>query len=36
MNYLYEESEVPYGILSQFGLTQEMVEDLPVDVLADI
>ena len=36
MNYLYEENEVPYGILSQFGLTQEMVEDLPVDVLADI
>lgn len=36
MNYLYEESEVPYGTLSQFGLTQEMVEDLPVDVLADI
>ena len=36
MNYLYEENEVPYGILSQFGLTQEMVEDLPVGVLANI
>ena len=36
MNYLYGENEVLYGILSQFGLTQEMVEDLPVDVFADI
>lgn len=36
MNYLYEESEMPYGTLSQFGLTQEMVDDLPTDVLADI
>ena len=36
MNYLYEESEMPYGILSQYGLTQQMVDDLPTDVLADI
>lgn len=36
MNYLYEESEMPYGILSQYGLTQQMVDDLPMDVLADI
>ena len=31
-----EESEMPYGTLERFGLTQEMVEDLPYDVLQNI
>lgn len=35
-NYHFEPHEVPYGTLNQFGLTQEMIEDLPVDVLEDI
>lgn len=28
----FKEEEIPYGILSQFGLTQEMIGDLPVSV----
>lgn len=36
MKYQYEESEMPYSILDRFGLTQEMVEDLPIDVLKSI
>ena len=32
----FEESEMPYGTLERFGLTQEMIEDLPVDVLQNI
>lgn len=32
----FEESEFPYEVLSQFGLTSEMIEDLPVRVLNDI
>jgi hypothetical protein len=32
----FEESEIPYGTLERFGLTQDMVEDLPVDVLQNI
>ena len=32
----FEESEMPYGTLERFGLTQEMVEDLPYDVLQNI
>ena len=32
----FEESEIPYGTLERFGLTQEMIEDLPVDVLQNI
>ena len=32
----FREDEVPYGILEQFGLTQEMIEDLPTDVYTDI
>ena len=32
----FEESEIPYGTLERFGLTQEMVEDLPYDVLQNI
>ena len=32
----FKEEEVPYGVLSQFGLTQEMIEDLPMSVLESI
>lgn len=32
----FQESEIPYGTLERFGLTQEMIEDLPVDVLQNI
>ena len=32
----FVESEIPYGTLERFGLTQEMIEDLPVDVLQNI
>ena len=28
----FKEEEIPYGILSQYGLTQEMIEDLPMSV----
>ena len=34
--YKFKEDEVPYAILEEFGLTQEMIEDLPVDVYRDI
>ena len=34
--YKFQEDEVPYAILEEFGLTQEMIEDLPVDVYRDI
>ena len=34
--YKFKEDEVPYAILEQFGLTQEMIEDLPTDVYTDI
>ena len=30
------ENEFPYGTLQQFGLTQEMIEDLPTRVLNDL
>ena len=36
LDCLYKVNEVPFGTLEQFGLTQEMVEDLPENVLADI
>lgn len=29
----FEESEVPYQTLAKFGLTHEMIEDLPMHVL---
>ena len=32
----FEENEMPYGTLERFGLTQEMIEDIPVDVLQNI
>ena len=34
--YKFKEDEVPYAILEQFGLSQEMIEDLPTDVYHDI
>ena len=34
--YKFSEEEVAYGILEQFGLTREMIGDLPVDVLQAI
>ena len=34
--YKFSEEEVPYGILESFGLTREMIGDLPVDVLQAI
>lgn len=32
----FDENEVPYKTLEQFGLTREMIEDLPMRVLEDI
>lgn len=32
----FEESEVPYQTLAKFGLTHEMIEDLPMHTLEDI
>ena len=31
-----EENEVPYQTLDKYGLTREMIEDLPMYVLEDI
>lgn len=36
MNYNFEENEMPYSTLDRFGLTQEMIDDLPTDVLQSI
>ena len=36
MDYLFEEGEMPYEILNRYGLSQEMIDDLPVDVLNDL
>ena len=36
MIYNFDEKEMPYGTLERFGLTQEMIEDLPTDVLQNI
>lgn len=33
---MFDEDEVPYMTLSRFGLTREMIEDLPERVLEDI
>ena len=30
MIYNFDENEMPYGTLERFGLTQEMIEDLPM------
>ena len=32
----FEESEVPYQTLAKYGLTHEMIEDLPMHALEDI
>ena len=32
----FDLTELPFGTLSKFGLTQEMIEDLPMYVLEDI
>ena len=32
----FKEEEIPYGVLETFGLTREMVEDLPLRVLQQI
>ena len=34
--YIFDEEEIPYGILGQFGLTPEMIEDLPARAYIDI
>ena len=36
MNYNFDEKEMPYSTLERFGLTQEMIEDLPTDILQNI
>lgn len=36
LDCLYNVNEVPFGTLEKFGLTQEMIEDLPETVLEDI
>jgi hypothetical protein len=33
MKKLFDDSNLPYGTLEKFGLSQEMIEDLPLDVL---
>ncbi len=35
-NNRFEENEIPHKTLEQFGLTREMIEDLPMHVLDDI
>ena len=32
----FEFEELPYETLSQFGLTQEMIEDLPMHILEEL
>ncbi|MCB6635356.1 DUF4099 domain-containing protein, partial [Bacteroides faecis] len=32
----FEFEELPYETLSQFGLTQEMIEDLPMRILEEL
>ena len=32
----FSEEEIPYETLSDFGLTREMIEDLPMSVIDDI
>ena len=34
--FQFNENEFTYGTLQQFGLTQEMIEDLPTYVLNDL
>lgn len=35
-NTKFNESQIPYSILERFGLTEQMITDLPTDILADI
>ncbi|MBR4226490.1 MAG: DUF4099 domain-containing protein, partial [Candidatus Methanomethylophilaceae archaeon] len=32
----FKEEEIPYAVLEQFGLSQEMVEDLSTEAYEDI
>ena len=32
----FEDDEIPYEVLNRFGLSQEMIEDLPQNVLSGI
>ena len=32
----FSETDIPYGILEQFGMTEEMVEDLLLPVMNDL
>lgn len=32
----FNETDIPYGILGQFGMTQEMIEDLPLPVMKNL
>jgi hypothetical protein len=34
--YKFDETEIPYDVLEKFGLTQQMMEDLPEQVLTDL
>lgn len=36
MSYAFDESEIPYETLTRFGLTHEMVEDLPEEIIENI
>ena len=33
---VFQDEEIPYGVLNRFGLSQEMIEDLPQNVLSGI
>ena len=35
-HYEFKEEEIPYGVLGQFGLSQEMIEDLSTEAYEDI
>lgn len=32
----FSETDIPYGILAQFGMTEEMIEDLPLPVMNNL
>jgi hypothetical protein len=36
MRSVFEDDEIPYDVLNRFGLSQEMIEDLPQNVLSGI
>ena len=35
-HFEFKEEEIPYGVLGQFGLSQEMIEDLSTEAYEDI